>query len=73
MPQYRKTTAPPSDHEVDIRIAEMTWIELRGLSHDYRDLCRRNRSTPYSFRQWLRDRVADQLIAKQYDDERSWF
>lgn len=58
---------------VDERIAAMPWIELRGLSHDYRDLCKRMGFVPCSFRQWLRDRVADQLIAKAYDEQRSWY
>lgn len=73
MPQYRKSTAPPSDHEVDVRVSEMGWLQLRGLSQDYRDICRRSGTAPHAFRGWLRDRVADQLIAKQYDDEREWF
>lgn len=73
MPQYRKSTASPSAHEVDVRISEMGWLELRGLSQDYKDMCKRNDIAPIGFRRWLKDRVADQLIAKQYDDERSWY
>lgn len=74
MPQYRKTTEPPSDHEVDVRVSEMGWLQLRGLSQDYRDMCKRNGFTPFGgFRGWLRERIADQLIAKQYNDEKEWF
>lgn len=74
MPQYRKSTASPSAHEVDIRISEMGWLELRGLSQDYRDMCKRvGIPARGGFRFWLHNRIADQLIAKQYDDERSWF
>lgn len=69
----RTRIEPASNGEVSARIAEMRWIELRGLSHDYRDMCKRNCAIPCSFRQWLKDRVADQLIAKQYNDERSWW
>lgn len=73
MPQYRKSTSSPSAHEVDVRIAEMGWLELRGLSHDYRDLCKRMGFRPCSFRGWLKDRMADQLVAKAYDNDRSWY
>lgn len=58
---------------VDERIAAMSWMELRGLSHDYRDMCRRAGIPNRGFRWWLRERIADQLVAKQYNDERSWF
>lgn len=62
------------DESVDDRIAAMGWLELRGLSWDYRDMVKRTKVIPFGgFRGWLRDRVADQLIAKQYNDERSWF
>lgn len=58
---------------VDERIAAMSFTELRGLVCDYKDLIQGKPHDPGSFKEWLRDRVADQLIAKQYDDERSWF
>lgn len=63
------------DESVDERIAAMGWLELRGLSHDYRDLCKRKGETYFieGFRRWLRDRVSDQLIAKQYNDDREWY
>lgn len=64
---------PPRNSEVSDRIEEMGFMELRGLSHDYRDLIRGTPKDPGRFRQWLRDRVADQLIAKQYNDEKEWF
>ena len=69
----RTRIEPAGNSEVDERIAAMGFMELRGLSQDYRDMCKRNGVKPYGFRWWLRDRVADQLIAKAYDSQRSWF
>ena len=66
---------PPPDYsdEVNERISAMSFTELRGLSYDYRDLIQGKPHDPGSFKEWLLDRVEDQLIAKQYDDEREWF
>lgn len=58
---------------VDERIAAMSFTELRGLVCDYRDLIQGKPHDPGSFKEWLRGRVADQLIAKAYDEQRSWY
>lgn len=61
------------DESVAQRIAEMSFTEKRGLLYDYKDLIQGKPQDPGSYRQWLRDRVADQLIAKAYDSQRSWY
>lgn len=58
---------------VDARIAAMSFTEKRGLRYDYKDLIQGKPHAPGSFKEWLRDRVADQLIAKAYDEQRSWY
>lgn len=77
LPRTEKTTEPPSYDEIAKRISTLGFYKIREFGHDYRDECvkriKADAQMPFSFREWLHDRIADLLIVESHEHNRSWY